>query len=80
MAKDDYKKNRRKVAARHDPPLVHMDDAAEVLGKSVYAARWALDYYQLEVFLVTGPFSRGKYYKLTDVEELATRLAQKQLR
>lgn len=80
MAKDDFKLHRRQVAAKHNPPLVHVSDAATILGKSIEAAQWTLKYYELQRYYLGKPFSRGAYYAKADVEQLAERLAQKQLR
>jgi len=40
MAKDDFKRRRRLVAAKHDPPLVHVSEVAKILGVSTDNARY----------------------------------------
>ena len=75
MSKDDFKRRRRLVAAKHDPPLVHISDAAVVLNISVGAAHKSLKYYELKKYYMTGLFSKGTYYETAAVEHLAERLA-----
>lgn len=79
MGKDEFKQARRKRAAKHGPPLIHLSDAAEVLGMSVGAANWHLKSKGLKTYYLPKPFSRGTYYEKAAIEELADNRAQQRM-
>lgn len=74
MAKDDFKRRRRRVAARHDPPLVHVSEVARILNVSTDAARYHIDKHGLEFHSLPQPFARGRYYEVAVVKALAEEL------
>ena len=79
MGKDDFKQDRRRRAARHDPPLIHLSDAADVLGISVDAATKHLERMELTTYRLPKPFSRGTYYEKAVIEALADNRAQQRM-
>jgi hypothetical protein len=58
MAKDDFKRRRRLVAAKHDPPLVHVSEVAQTLDVSAGAARYQIDKNRLRAHNLQRPFAR----------------------
>lgn len=74
MAKDDFKRRRRLVAAKHDPPLVHVSEVAKILGVSTDNARYHICKRGLREYSLPQPFARGRYYEVTAVKALAAKL------
>lgn len=74
MARDDFKRRRRLVAAKHDPPLVHVSDVAQVLGVSTEAARHHICKHGLREYSLPQPFARGRYFEIAAVQALADEL------
>ncbi len=75
MAKDDFAQNRRSVVAKHDPPLVHISDAAAMLGLSADTARRHFTRKALKIYTWPRPFARGSYYETAAVEAVAEQLS-----
>lgn len=74
MAKDDFKHRRRLVAAKHNPPLVHVSEVAKILDVSAGAARYQIDKHRLREYSLPRPFARGPYYEIAAVQALAKEL------
>ena len=74
MAKDDFRRRRRLVAAKHDPPLVHVSEVAKVLGVSAYTAQYHICKHGLREYSLPQPFARGRYFEAAAVRALAEEL------